>query len=49
VTKTTIKGKFITRKTATGTITFSQTETASGGSDSTCRLSVPREFTATAR
>jgi hypothetical protein len=48
VTKTTISGRFTTRKTATGTITFSQTLTPPSGSGSSCRVTVPRTFTATA-
>jgi hypothetical protein len=47
VTKTTISGRFTTRKTATGTITYSQTLTPPSGSGSTCRVTVPRTFTAT--
>ena len=47
VTQTTIRGKFTNRKTATGTITYSQTLTPPSGSGSTCRVTVPRTFTAT--
>jgi hypothetical protein len=46
-TKTTISGTFTTRKTATGTLTFSQALTPPGGSGSSCRVTVPRTFTAT--
>ena len=47
MTTTTIRGKFTNRKTATGTITYSQTLTPPSGSGSTCRVTVPRDFKAT--
>lgn len=49
VTKTTVTGKFTTRTKATGTITYSETLMPPGGSGSTCRVTLPRSFTATTR
>ena len=46
-TRTTVHGKFTSRRVATGTITFSQTYTPKTGKASTCTLAVPRQFRAT--
>ena len=48
-TTSTVKGKFVSRKKATGTITFSQTYKPKTGKGSTCTLTVPRGFKATVK